>query len=218
MEFERNDVKLLNTQRNVFMYSTKMNSGHAFAAEQKIRELKKILTKQRRAFTDKKRHLSKNLKDAVTQMNSTSNEKYSVKPENVQRLTIEDDSLRKVYNQYRLNKVKKGYDRISRHETEILKKKKKHLRELFIGDLVFVEAGRIKKKDQPSVLTKSTTDLKPHYNTNIIYKIVYKKLHRESGPFVHYFYRVEAVDDKKHKISNRLSRDELFAIVNNSIF
>ena len=71
----------------------------------------------------------------------------ALKPENVQRLTIEDDFLRKVYNQCRLNKVKKGYDRISRHETEILKKKKKHLRELFIGDLVFIEAGRIKKKD-----------------------------------------------------------------------
>ena len=40
-------------------------------------------------------------------MNSTSNEKYIVKAENVQRLTIEDDSLRKVYNLYRLNKVKK---------------------------------------------------------------------------------------------------------------
>ena len=50
MEFERNDIKLLNTQRNVIMYSTKMNSGYAFAAEQKIRELKKILTKQKRTF------------------------------------------------------------------------------------------------------------------------------------------------------------------------
>ena len=41
MEFERNDIKLLNTQYDVVMYSTKMNSGHAFAAEQKIREPKK---------------------------------------------------------------------------------------------------------------------------------------------------------------------------------
>ena len=59
-EFERNYIKLLNTQYDVVMYSTKMNSGHAFAAEQKIRELKKILTKQHRTFTARnKRHLLK---------------------------------------------------------------------------------------------------------------------------------------------------------------
>ena len=151
-------------------------------------------------------------------MNSTINEKYNVKLEKVQRLSIEDDNLRKVYNQHRLKKIQKGYRRISKHETEILKKKKRHLRELFIGDLVFVEAGRIKKKDQPGVLTKSTTDLKPYYNTDIVYEIIYKKIHRKSGPFVHHFCRVKVVDDRKQKISNRLSRDELFALVNNTIF
>ena len=217
MEFHRNDIKLLNAQYNVEMYSSKMNSGHAFAAEQKIRELKKILTKQSRALTGR-RNLHKNLKDAITQMNLTTNAKYNVKPGKVQKKTIENNSLTKVYNQYRLNKVQKNHARIVRYETEILKKKNRHLRELFMGDLVYVEAGRIKKKDQPTKLTKKTTDLKPHFNTKVLYKVINKVIHRESGPFVHHFYRVTPVDRKNKNISHRLARDEVFAIVNNTIY
>ena len=101
---------------------------------------------------------------------------------------------------------------------EILKKKIRHLRELFIGDLVFLEAGRIKKKDQPGTLTKKTTDLKPHFNTKEVYKIINKKLHKDTGSFVHYFYRVNPSDAKKSKdISSKFGRDELFALVYNSI-
>ena len=84
MEFQRNDIKLLNMQYNVVMYTTKMNSGHAFAAEQKIRELKKILTKQSRIF-GKRRQLQQNLNDAAYQMNLTINPKYNVKPGKVKK-------------------------------------------------------------------------------------------------------------------------------------
>ena len=150
-------------------------------------------------------------------MNLTSNNKYKVKPGKVQKLTIENNALRKVYN-YRLDKVKKNHGRIVRHETQLLKKKNWQLRELFVGDLVYVEAGRIKKKDQPTRLTKSTTDLKPYFNMQMLYKIVYKTHHKESGPFIHHFYRLTPVDGKHKNISHRLARDELFAIVNNTIY
>ena len=138
--------------------------------------------------------------------------------EKYKKKTIENNSLTKVYNQYRLNKVQKNHARIVRYETEILKKKNRHLRELFMGDLVYVEAGRIKKKDQPTKLTKKTTDLKPHFNTKVLYKVINKVIHRESGPFVHHFYRVTPVDRKNKNISHRLARDEVFAIVNNTIY
>ena len=85
-----------------------------------------MLTKQRRTFTGRnKRHLLKNLKEAITQMNLTSNEKYKVKPGKVQKLTIENNALRKVYNHYRLDKVKKNHARIVRHEKRRRKKRKK---------------------------------------------------------------------------------------------
>ena len=52
----------------------------------------------------------------------------------------------------------------TKKEEEKKEKKNRQLREPFVGDLVYVEAGRIKKKDQPTRLTKSTTDLKPYFN------------------------------------------------------
>ena len=41
MELQKNDTKELNKKFNVEMFSTKIRGGTAFAAEQKIYELKK---------------------------------------------------------------------------------------------------------------------------------------------------------------------------------
>ena len=40
-EFQKNEIKELNKRYNVRMFFTKIRGGKAFAAEQKIRELKK---------------------------------------------------------------------------------------------------------------------------------------------------------------------------------
>ena len=40
--FQQNEIKKLNQKYNVEMFSTKIRGGKAFAAEQKIREFKKI--------------------------------------------------------------------------------------------------------------------------------------------------------------------------------
>ena len=47
-EFQQNNIKRLNKENDVEMYSTKSWGGKAFAAEQKIRELKKILLRSKR--------------------------------------------------------------------------------------------------------------------------------------------------------------------------
>ena len=41
LEFQQNEIKKLNKRYNVEMFSTRVRSGKVFAAEQKIRELKK---------------------------------------------------------------------------------------------------------------------------------------------------------------------------------
>ena len=38
LEFQQNEIKRLNEESNVEMYSTKVREGKAFVAEQKIRE------------------------------------------------------------------------------------------------------------------------------------------------------------------------------------
>ena len=47
-EFQQNNIKKLNKEYDVEMYSTKLRGGKAFAAEQKIRELKKLLLRSKR--------------------------------------------------------------------------------------------------------------------------------------------------------------------------
>ena len=48
LEFKQNAIKKLNKEFNVEMFHSKVRGGKAFAAEQKIRELKKILLKIKR--------------------------------------------------------------------------------------------------------------------------------------------------------------------------
>ena len=43
LEFQQNSIKKLNEENDVEMYSSKIRGGKAFAAEQKIEELKKLL-------------------------------------------------------------------------------------------------------------------------------------------------------------------------------
>ena len=47
-------IKKIYEINNVQMFTTHTNRGHAFAAEQKIRELKKMLVKLRRNFSREK--------------------------------------------------------------------------------------------------------------------------------------------------------------------
>ena len=48
LELKKNAIKKLNNEFNVEMFHSKVRGGKAFAAEQKIRELKKILLKSKR--------------------------------------------------------------------------------------------------------------------------------------------------------------------------
>ena len=49
-EFQQNEIKKLNQKYNVEMFSTRLRGGKAFAAEQKIRELKKVIFKTKRTY------------------------------------------------------------------------------------------------------------------------------------------------------------------------
>ena len=45
LEFQQNEIKKLNKKYNVEMFTTRVRGGKAFAAEQKLREFKKLLVK-----------------------------------------------------------------------------------------------------------------------------------------------------------------------------
>ena len=168
LEFQQNEIKKLNLKYNVEMFNSRLRGGKAFTAEQKIREFKKILFKSKRLhkiLNSKKRLNSKNIiKKAVENMNKTNSQKYGLPPEIIEKKTLADDVYREVYDFYRLVKVSKAHNRYERYDLELDTKKKKKLREpLEIGEKVLVLAERIKKKDAPGVLFKSTTENIPFF-------------------------------------------------------
>ena len=113
-----------------------------------------------------------------------------------------------MYDFYRLTKITKAANRYERYNEKIDKKKRKLREPLEIDDKVLVLAERIKKKDAPGVLFKSTTENIPFFNKNEIFKIVKRILINNV-----YYYWIKKENNKN--ITNRFMREELFALENN---
>ena len=73
LEFNQNKIKELNKKFDVDMFHTRLYGGKAFAAEQKIRELKKILLRSKRFKKLRKKRIRPNelIRKAVQNMNET---------------------------------------------------------------------------------------------------------------------------------------------------
>ena len=105
-------------------------------------------------------------------MNKTNSEKYGLPPEIIEKKTLANNVFREVYDFYRLVKVSKAANRYERYNEKLDKKQKRKLREpLKMDEKVLVLAGRIKKKDAPGLLFKSTTQNIPFFNKKEIFKI-----------------------------------------------
>ena len=101
VEFLQNEIKKLNKKYNVDIFSTKLRGGKALAAEQKIREFKKLLFKSKwlhKATKTGKLDPRKLIQNAVQSMNNVNSQKYGVHPETVEKKSIKDEKFREVYN------------------------------------------------------------------------------------------------------------------------
>ena len=83
LEFQQIEVKRLNKKYDVEMFSTKLRGGKAFAAEQKIREFKKMLLKVKDLYKKNKKQIKPNeiIKKVTTNINKTKTQKYEIEPE-----------------------------------------------------------------------------------------------------------------------------------------
>ena len=210
-EFQQNEIKKINQKYNVEMFSSHIRGGKAFAAEQKIRELKKVLFKTKRTYKLQKKKINSKqiIEKAVENLNKTNSEKYGVAPETIEKKTLENDTFREIYDFYRLAKVTKDANRYERFNEKLDKKQKKKLREpLNIGEKVMVLAERVKKKDAPKFLFKSTTENVPFFNRKEIFKI-------DKYIAVNSTYNYWLQNEKGQKIDKRFIREELFALQNN---
>ena len=210
LEFKQNAIKKLNQEFNVEMFHTKVRGGKAFAAEQKIREFKKLLLKTKRFTKDQGERLKPNklIKNAVETLNKTLTTKYGVSPENVENKTLNSEFNREMYDFLRLKKVDNNNFRNNKYNARKDTRQKKLRNPLYLDEKVLVLAERLKKKDAPSKFFKSSTDNIPFYNREKIFAI-YKRAKLNND---NYLYWLE--DENNNKIEGRFLRQELFALKN----
>ena len=209
LEFQQNKIKELNKKYNVDMFSTKNRGGKAFAAEQKIREFKKILFRIKKTYKrlNKRLNSAKLIKKTVQNMNNTKSIKYGLEPEIIEKRSLTDDNFREKFDFYRLKQVSKAFKRYKKHDINIDLRRKKKLREpLTIGERVLILASRVKKKDAPGVLYKSTTENKPFFSRKQVYVI--KKIVKIADSYNYWI----SAEGENQVIPNRFFREELFAL------
>ena len=108
-------------------------------------------------------------------MNNTKTSNNQIEPEEVGKKALSDDVFRGKYDFYRLKKVGTHVNRLERYDLKKDIQTPKKLREpLEIGEKVLVLAERLKKKDVPGRLYKSTTQNRPYFNKKIF--IIKKEL------------------------------------------
>ena len=213
LEFKQNAIKKLNNEFNVEMFHSKVRGGKAFAAEQKIREFKKLLLKSKRFIKRKGERLRplQVIKKAVENMNETISTKYGVSPESVEKntLDLEDGEFnREMYDLQRIKKVDNNNYRTRKYETKKDKRRRKLRNPLYLDEKVLVLAERLKKKDAPSKFFKASTDNIPFFNREKVFRI-YKRAKLDSGSYLYWL-----KDENNKKVEGRFLREELFALRN----
>ena len=168
LEFKQNQIKKLNDKFDVEMFHTKVRGGKAFAAEQKIREFKKILLRSKRFEKDRKNRIKLNnlIKKAAQNMNETISTKYQLETETIEKRSLNPNDgkfFRETYDFMRTRKIKTNQMRKDKYD-QITDRRKRTLRSpLHLDEKVLVLAGRLKKRDAPGNLYKASSENMPFF-------------------------------------------------------
>ena len=104
-EFQQVKIKDLNELNNVEMFSPSLRGGKAFAAEQKIRELKTRISNLK---GQKLKISPKEIIEISTKnMNIQPSKKYGLSPEKVKSHALKSERFRTLYNMHRIEKTVK---------------------------------------------------------------------------------------------------------------
>ena len=205
-EFQQLQIKDLNKKNNVEMFSTSLRGGKAFAAERKIRELKKRIAKlmgQKLKLTPKKI-----IELSTTNMNIMPSLKYGISPENIESKSLNSERFKTLFNMHRIEKTSKLNDRLDRYDKKIYQRKRKKLREnLKVGERVYILAESIKKKSAPGKFYKQSVQNISYFNKETVY-IIRKK--QKIDEITYYWVKSLLNDLKK-----RFQRSELLTLREN---
>ena len=111
------------------MFHSRFRGGKAFAAQQKIRELKKNFLRTKRFIKLRKKRIRPNelIRKAVQNMNGTVSTKYGFAPEIIEkRILDQKDSpyINEIYDFVRLRKVEKNKIRNAKYNQKIDRRKR----------------------------------------------------------------------------------------------
>ena len=109
------------------MFTSSARGGKAFAAEQKITELKARLLKLNAQKL--KIALTKIVQNSALSMNLMKSIKYALSPEEIESQSLKSDRFRILFNMHRIEKTQKLHTRLDRYNRKHYMAKRKKLRE-----------------------------------------------------------------------------------------
>ena len=135
------------------MFTSSVRRGKAFAAEQKIRELKTRLSKLHAQKL--KVSPTKIIGNSILNMDLMKSVKYGMSPEEIESWSLAGERFRVVYDMHRIEETKTLHDRLDRsYLTD----------EIFIGEKGLVLAEYIKKKSAPGKFYKQSVQTISYFN------------------------------------------------------
>ena len=113
----------------------------------------------------KKPNPYKIIKKSVDNMNSLPSAKYKETPNETEKRSLNSEASEERFNFFRLKKIKEETVRQEKFNKKIYERKKLKSRSpLKVGKEVLVLASRLKKKDSPAKLYKSSVDNKSYFH------------------------------------------------------
>ena len=138
-EFQQVKVKDLNDENNVEMFTSAVRGGKAFAAEQKMRELKTRIS--RLSVQKLKITPTKIILNSAQNMNIMKSEKYGLSLEEIEKRSLSGERFKTLFNMHRIEKTKVLHDRLHRYDQKKCSMKRRRLRDnLNISEKVLVLA------------------------------------------------------------------------------
>ena len=207
-EFQQVKIKYLGDINNVEMFTSAVRGKKAFAAEQKIRELKTRIAKMN--VQKLKISPTKIIDISTANMNLRPSKKYGIAPEEEERRALSNERFKTIFNIKRIEKTQGIHSRLDGYNKKKYSSKKKQSREnLSIGEKVYVLAERIKKKSAPGKLYKQSVQNISYFNKEKIFTI------RAIQTIDTIPYSWPKNSETNRKVAKRFSRTELFALRNN---
>ena len=109
-------------------------------------------------------------------MNNVKSKKYGISTNDVEKKSLSGEQFKTLFNSKRIERSKKIFDRLDRHDQKKYAAKKRKLHEnLNIGKKVFVLAERTNKKSASGKFYKQTVQNFSYFNKKTVFTIRNKK-------------------------------------------